>query len=78
MGPMIAGLSSLLEDGKLLTYIDKDNNKTSVNLKTENGGTPVKLSKTSKVKQKFIAILINKNTASSGEITALAFKVRKC
>lgn len=80
MGPMIAGLSSLLEDGKLLTYIDKDNNKTSVNLngsETENGGTPVKLSKTSKVKQKFIAILINKNTASSGEITALSFKDKK-
>lgn len=80
MGPMIAGVSSLLGNGKLMTFIDKDNNKTRVNLngsETENGGTPVKLNHSKKIHDVPIAILINNKTASSGEITALSFKGNK-
>ncbi|MDP4469150.1 S41 family peptidase [Staphylococcus hyicus] len=80
MGPMIASISPLLKNGTLLTYVDGDDNKTDVNLdgsQTENGGTPIELNNVEKVKNVPIAILINKKTASSGEITALAFKGAK-
>lgn len=52
MGPMIAGVSSLIKNRKLMTFIDKDNNKASVKLdgsETENGGTPVKLKHSKKL-----------------------------
>lgn len=77
MGPMFGGISSLLKNGTLVTYIDKDNDKTEVTLKgseTTYGGTPVKLKNTKKVKSVPIAVLINDQTASSGEITALSLK----
>ncbi|MCC3756261.1 S41 family peptidase [Staphylococcus capitis] len=80
MGPMIAGVSSLIKNGKLMTFIDKDNNKASVKLdgsETENGGTPVKLKHSKKVNDVPIAILLNNKTASSGEITSLSFKGNK-
>lgn len=80
MGPMIAGVSSLLKNGTLMTYIDKDNNQTEVKLDgsaTENGGTSVNLKNAKKAKSIPVAILINNKTASSGEITTLAFKGQK-
>ena len=49
---MIAGVSSLIKNRKLMTFIDKDNNKASVKLdgsETENGGTPVKLKHSKKL-----------------------------
>ncbi|MCG7340746.1 S41 family peptidase [Staphylococcus auricularis] len=78
MGPMIGGLSSLIPDGKLVSYIDQENEEamkaTLEGSEVKSGGTPIKLSNADKVKGKPVAILLSDKTASSGEITALSFK----
>lgn len=77
MTPMILGLSSLLPDGKLFDYIDKEQNTKSVDLsngKLNSGGTTIELKNIEKINNKSIAILIDENTGSSGELTAICFK----
>ncbi len=76
MGPMILGLSSLLEDGTLLSFVDKFDNLTPVNLENGNinAGSNPRLKTLTKVKPVPVAVLINEHTASSAEITALALK----
>ena len=77
MGPMIAGISSLLPDGELIHYQFQLKNEQEVTLEkgaTEGGGTPVQVENTSKITGLPIAIILNNQTASAGEITALAFK----
>lgn len=77
MTPMILGLSALLPDGKLFEYIDKKQNTKSVDLsagKLNSGGAAIELKNTHKINNKSIAILIDENTGSSGELTAICFK----
>lgn len=77
LGPMISGLSSLLPEGNLLNFVDRDNMKTPLTLENGsviNGGTKVTMENHKKITDIPIAILINDRTGSSGEITALCFK----
>lgn len=82
MGPMITGLSSLLLDGHLLSFVMKDNSEHKVYIKNGEvigAGTHVKVSRRKYIPVRKIAILISAQTASSGEITALAFDgVKNC
>ena len=63
MMPMLSGLSRLLPDDTLFTFEDRDGNKRTVDL-------PEKIEKI-KVP---VALIINDQTASSAEMTALAFQ----
>lgn len=77
MSPMILGLSPILPDGKLFTYMDKNNNFIPVILKNgklNSGGTEIKIDNKEKQENFPIGILIDKSTGSSGELTALSFK----
>lgn len=77
MGPMISGLSSLIPDGDLITFDMSKSSDSVVKLaegKVMGGGSPVTLSHPGKVKPVPVAILMNEETASSAEITILAFK----
>lgn len=74
MGPMVAGLSPLLPDGPALHFVFK-NNETAVNVdgnSVSGGGTP---STTEGGKWETpVAVLVDGETASSGEATMLAFR----
>ncbi|PID98567.1 MAG: peptidase S41 [Actinomycetales bacterium] len=75
MGPMLAGLSPLLPDGDLTSFVFKEN-VHSVNLKdghVTGGGSAVSVKNTTKLSVP-IAILTGPDTASSGEQTLLAFR----
>ncbi|WP_282804056.1 S41 family peptidase [Secundilactobacillus kimchicus] len=80
MDPMIAGFSSLLPDKRLLTLrgrTSKDN--TIVKLsdgKLFDANTKVAVNNIKKIKNVPVAVILNNLTASSGELTALSFKVR--
>lgn len=77
MSPMILGLSPILPEGTLFSYVDKKNKVTPVILKNgelNSGGSSITISNTKKQKNFPIAILIDNNTGSSGELTALSFK----
>ncbi|MDO4686634.1 MAG: S41 family peptidase [Corynebacterium sp.] len=74
MGPMIAGISSLIPDGVILTFKGKFSSDVTVSgSSVAGGGSPI----TAKSDQKFnkpVAILTDKETASSAEATLLAFR----
>lgn len=76
MGPMISGLSPLIEDGYLMSFVMKDKSEHKVYLKDGvviGAGSEVKVETRKNIKVEKIAVLISNQTASSGEITALAF-----
>lgn len=77
MGPMIAGLSPILQDGEILSFVDRYDNITPLVLENgtlKNIGVEVSPNNQNKISNVPIAILIDGMTGSSGEITALAFK----
>ncbi|MCS4485725.1 S41 family peptidase [Staphylococcus americanisciuri] len=79
MGPMIAGLSKIIPDGTLMSWIDRDGNHFDATLKdgkVTGGGTSVQIKAGKKDLSTPVDVLISHKTASSGEITALAFKGR--
>lgn len=74
MGPMVAGLSPLLPDGVVLTFVGPRMNSevTVTGNSVAGGGTPLT---TSGGKRELpVAILVDGDTASSGEATMLAFR----
>lgn len=76
MGPMVSGLAPILPDGKLIEFINKDNQATSVTLTkgvVRNGGTSVSINNKKKIDSIPVAILMNEWTGSSAEITVLCF-----
>jgi len=76
MGPMITGLSPLLKDGYLMSFVMKDNSEHKVYIKNGEvigAGTHVRVKNRQYIKVDNIAVLISSQTASSGEITALSF-----
>ncbi|MGQ3381100.1 S41 family peptidase [Priestia endophytica] len=77
MGPMVAGLSALLPDENLITFINRDGDKQYISLKdgkVSGGGSVIQVRNNKKVPKIPIALIINDKTGSSGEITALCFK----
>lgn len=75
MGPMLAGLSSLLPDGTVLTFRQRvgSSDVTISGSSVAGGGTPV----TAQASEKFtvpVALLTDDHTASSGEATLLSFR----
>lgn len=77
MGPMVAGISSLIPDGTVIKF--RYSNGITDEAVLENGtitggGTSVTVENIEKVTDVPVAIVINGLTASSGEMTALAFK----
>lgn len=77
MAPMILGLSAILPDGKLFSYVDRNNDLEPVTLKSgelNSNISTIKISDNKKIKKVPIALLIDSNTGSSGELTALCFK----
>lgn len=75
MGPMVAAISPLLQDGLLMSF-DIHGNKSNVELKngTVTGGGSVTSVENFKIPQKRFAVLQNERTGSSGEATLLCFK----
>ena len=74
MGPMVAGLSSLLPDGTVLEFVSQTNTSqvTVERNSVSGGGTPVT---TSGGKWEApVAVLVDGDTASSGEATMLSFR----
>lgn len=74
MGPMVAGLSPLLPDGTALEFVSRMNT-TQVTVEgnaVRGGGTP--LETTGGKWEAPTAVLVDANTASSGEATMLAFR----
>ena len=80
MVPMIAGLSPLLPDGGLLGWEYSDGQLhggvTLADGKVTGGGTAVAVKQAGKIRMP-IAIITDGKTASSGELTLLAFRGRK-
>lgn len=77
LSPMVLGLSPLLPDGTLFTYVDKSSHSKPVELQNgeiNSGGSSTKISDNKKIKKVPIAVLIDNNTGSSGELTALCFE----
>lgn len=77
MTPMLVGLSPILHEGTLFSYVSKDHTTTAVTLKNgaiNSGDSVIKTDNTKKIKDIPIAVLIDENTGSSGELTALSFK----
>ncbi|URZ87077.1 S41 family peptidase [Floricoccus penangensis] len=80
MWPMIDGLSPLLPNKKLLSFISRKGAEENLTLSKNsitNGREVQKISESKKIVDKPIAILINDHTASSGEIVSLCFKSLK-
>jgi peptidase, S41 family len=76
MGPMLAGVSSLLPDGTVMQF---KNRYTTTDVKIDGssvtgGGTNTTAASKGKFTDKPVAILTNKDTASSGEATVLSFR----
>ncbi|WP_270337483.1 S41 family peptidase [Lactococcus petauri] len=77
LSPMVLGLSPLLPDGTLFNYVDKSSHSKPVELQNgeiNSGGSSTKISDNKKIKKAPIAVLIDNNTGSSGELTALCFE----
>lgn len=73
MYPMITAISSLIPDGEILEFKNAAGQITPIEMKSGQISSEIKgLNK--KVKNVKVAVIINKNTGSSGEITALALK----
>ncbi len=76
MGPMLAGLSPLLPDGTALEWIGRSLHSTPVTISgngVRGGGTPTTTTAQGKAHVP-VAVLVDGQTASSGEATMLAFK----
>lgn len=76
MGPMVAGISALIPDGPVLNFQYANQLTADVTIdngRVNGGGSSVTVDNASKIKDTPIAIILNKLTASSGELTALAF-----
>lgn len=75
MGPMVAGLSPLLPDGEALFFHSAmgDNPVTVDGTSTSGGGTSLSVNAHKNIGVP-IAVLVDAETASSGEATMLAFK----
>lgn len=76
MGPMISGLAPILPDGTLVFAIDKNHSEREVTLSNNQlsgGGTPVDIGSAKKIKDLRIALLLGRETGSSGEITVMSF-----
>lgn len=74
MGPMIAGLSPLITDGEILTFV-YGQAESQVKLEEgsiQGGGSPVTVENLEKIRDVPVAVLIDGDTASSAEMTALA------
>lgn len=76
MGPMLAGVSSLLPDGTVMQF---KNRYTTTDVKIDGssvtgGGTNTTAASKGKFTDKPVAILTNKDTASSAEATVLSFR----
>jgi carboxyl-terminal processing protease len=75
MGPMLAGLSSLLPDGQAMSFVDAHSEQpvTVDGRSVRGGGSPVTAVGTGKHDVP-VAVLVNEMTGSSGEMTMLAFR----
>lgn len=76
MGPMISGLAPILPDGILVFAIDKNHSEREITLSNNQlsgGGTPVDIGSAKKIKDLRVALLLGRETGSSGEITAMSF-----
>lgn len=77
IGPMLAGISPIIPNGKLFELVNAANKSTNVTFQgsvTNNMGTKIDLGKVKKVTKLPIAVILNRWTASSGELTVLALK----
>lgn len=77
IGPMLAGISPIIPNGKLFETINADGKSTTVTFQgsvTNNMGTKIDLGKVKKVTKLPVAVILNRWTASSGELTILALK----
>lgn len=77
MGPMVAGISSLIPDGTVVKFQYSNDLADEAILEDgtiTGGGASVTVEPTEKVSDVPVAVVINELTASSGEMTALAFK----
>ena len=74
MGPMVAGLSSLLPDGTVLEFVSRTNTSqvTVEGSSVSGGGTP--LTTTGGKWEAPVAVLVDGDNASSGEATMLSFR----
>lgn len=74
MGPMVAGLSPLLPDGTVLEFVSRSNNSqvTVEGNSVSGGGTP--LTTSGGKWEAPVAVLVDGDTASSGEATMLSFR----
>lgn len=75
MGPMLAGVSSLLPNGTVLSFKSRANTSHVMidGGSVTGGGTPITVASTSKFTGP-VAVLVDKETASSGEATMLSFR----
>jgi len=77
IGPMLAGVSPVVPNGKLFEIVNSANKSTSVTFQgsvTNNMGTKIDLGKVKKITGIPVAVILNRWTASSGELTALALE----
>ena len=77
IGPMLAGVSPVVPNGKLFEIVNAANKSTSVTFQgsvTNNMGTKIDLGKVKKITGIPVAVILNRWTASSGELTALALE----
>ncbi|MDO5076210.1 S41 family peptidase [Corynebacterium sp.] len=74
MGPMIAGLSSLLPDGTVMSFKGKEIQDVVVSgSSVSGGGTPITVADSGKFSGP-VAVLTDHRTASSGEAALLSFR----
>ncbi|KRL02402.1 S41 family peptidase [Liquorilactobacillus capillatus] len=77
MGPMIGGISALIPNGKIFSFVGKSGKVTPIRLfgsMINAGSSMVKVQRPQKLLHRKIAVIINKGTASSGELTALSLQ----
>ena len=77
IGPMLAAISPVIPNGKLFEIVNAANNPPSVTFHgsvTNNMGTKIDLGNVKKVTGIPVAVILNRWTASSGELTALALE----
>lgn len=77
MSPMILGISSIIPDGNILSFVSPDGTSERISLKNGTinaGGASIDLNHNIKLTNVPVAVIINKQTGSSGEMTALALK----
>ena len=75
MGPMLAGLAGLLPDGEALAFVDKHSQRPVIidGHHVRGGGTPAGVDGAGQHDLP-VAVLVDARTASSGEMTMLAFR----